>query len=154
MPSPPRICPHCRQRVRKLNPHKMDASKIAVLRHAAWLHTATSTAWVQCQLDFQMVVDDGRTFGTVKDSRVHAQRLKYFGLMESKGRRTGAYRVTEEGYLFLRGGLAVPETIWCRDGRVVKSSPTTFTIGKVADVVFDKAHWDSYGAMTRYEDEV
>ena len=149
-----KVCPHCNQKIKKLNPHKMDAAKVAVLRHVAWLHANAGSGWVLCQIDFQMTVSDGRTFGTIKDSRVHAQRLRYFGLLESKGRRTGAYRVTDDGAAFLRGLHTVPETIWCREGGVVKQSPAQVDIGAVSGVIFDKEHWDSYGSMTRYEEDV
>lgn len=124
-------CECCGQRIRKLNPHRMDKSKVAVLemiaKHDGWLKISTGQKWQ-----------------IMGDAPVHALRLEMFGLIEHGPRRSGMYRVLPKGIAFLKGEVTVPEVIWCREGRVIEQSSTQVNIHSVKNVVLDKAYWDEY----------
>jgi hypothetical protein len=83
------------------------------------------------------------------DAAVLAIRLQWFGLVEHGERRSGLYRATQDGINFLKGIHAVPQVIWCRDGKVVDRDTTLVTIGSVKNVVLDKAYWSAYPSMQR-----
>ena len=145
-PAPPEVgstCPTCHQRVRRLNPHRMDASKVHVLRDIARVQRL-GHEWVYAQEDRRLRIEDGTTFLTVKDSRVHAQRLRYFGLLRWRERRSGAYQLTDAGHAFLRRELSVPARIWCRDGHVVECDAEHVTLTEIEHVVLDQPYWDAY----------
>lgn len=138
-------CGTCGQRVRKYNPHHMDRSKVIVLRDLA-LAGGTKDGWVRMPGDERLAVGT-RTFKTCADSRVHAQRLRWFGLVDLLARRTGTYRVNAQGHAFLKGRLAVPVEIHCRDGRVFWQSPHRVTIREVEGVILGRDHWDNYSRI-------
>ena len=93
---------------------------------------------------------DGKRVRTIYLARRQANTLCWFGLMDNQGPRTGAYRVNERGFRFLRGNLSVPAKIWCRNAVVVESSEREVTINEVKDVILDKAYWDDYWKKQKY----
>ena len=137
-------CWTCGMRVKKANPHRMDAGKFATLRDLG-VASEDGLTWVACQQDLQMLPDGASTpLKTVKDSRVHVQRLYYYGVVDYLGRRTGKYRINERGLAFLRGESTVPAVIYCRGGRVLADSPKRVAVTEIKDVILDKAYWDRY----------
>lgn len=130
------ICECCGQRIRKLNPHKMDKQKCKMLALLGRL-----SGWVE--------VKAGRFSEFNGDDQVHAMRLEWFGLTEHGAPRSGQYRITAEGLRFLRGEWSVPKVIWCRDGVVVKEDVDRVFIGAVRNFVLDKDYWDNYSNEQR-----
>lgn len=127
-------CPHCEQKIRKLNPHRMCRAKVALLAYIA----SQDGEWVK--------ISTGSTNQLVGDAAVLALRLQWFGLVEHGGTRSGLYRATPEGIAFLKGTHAVPKRIWCRDSKVVDRDTTMVTISSIKNVVLDKEYWDNYPA--------
>jgi len=135
-------CPTCNQRLRHLNPHSMDRRKVEVLEAIAKLNSA-GIVWVKVQRDGNLIrPEDQET--TIQTDDVHALRLVWFGLLMSKGKRTGMYRATPAGFDFLGGRHSVPRKIYCRDGKMETSERTLVYVHQVRGVIFDKAYWDSY----------
>lgn len=135
-------CPTCGQRLRRLNPHSMDRSKVEVLEGIATLNTA-GVEWVKVQRDGHLIRPEDRAT-TIQRDDVHALRLVWFGLLRRKAKRTGMYRATLDGLGFLAGECSVPKQIMCRDGNVEMESRGRVFIHQVRGVVFDKAYWASY----------
>lgn len=136
----PHTCPECGQKIRKLNPHRMDAAKVEVLARFG-RHAAAGHGWVKFQSDPRLVVEGEPTVVT---DQVHVYRLCWFALLESKERRSGYYRITAHGVGFLAGRQMVPEVIWCREGVVARRSGGLLSVSQVKDVILDKAYWDQY----------
>jgi len=130
-------CPTCQQKIRKLNPHSMCRSKVALLEFIA----AQNGEWVK--------ISTGHKRQVVGDAAVLALRLQWFGLVEHGERRSGLYRVTPEGIAFLCGTHAVPKTIWCRDSKVVDRDTTMVTINSVKNVIFNREYWNNYSTHQR-----
>ena len=132
-----KTCECCGQRIRKLNPHRMDKKKVALLellaKHGDW-----------------MEVKAGRITGFNGDEQVFAMRLGWFGLAEHGAQRSGMYRATPAGISFLLGLLNVPRIIWCRDGQVFDKSDDMVDVYSVRHVVLDKKYWDDYSIGIRY----
>lgn len=146
---PVRHCPACGQKIRKLNPHRMDKQKLRVLEDIA-RHTKSGD-WVEITEDSTITTADGSRH-TVKQVRVHAQRLKYFGLLDYKGRRTARYRINGTGIGFLSGRISVPAIIYCREGKVEERTLDRIFVGSVPGIVLDKVYWDRYYREQKYED--
>ena len=140
-------CPHCKQKIRKLNPHRMDASKVQLLEYLGKAMNSGDheDGWVE--------IKAGRIGRFRGDEQVHAMRLEWFGLVEHGPRRSGLYRITKSGMDFLRGQGDVSSVIWCQEGRVVDQDTTMVTISSVKNVVLDKAYWDSYPSIQRGVDQ-
>jgi len=138
------ICPHCGQKRPRHYQHRMDAAKVGVLQELARKHIA-GVEWVKCQRDSKLIRDPDRE---VQCDDVHALRLTWFGLVARKKIRTGLYRVTEAGWLFLHGTGRVPEVITVSRGRVLSRSDKTVCIDQVRGVILDRAYWNAY-AMGR-----
>jgi len=134
----------CGQRVRKLNPHRMDAGKIRVLRKIADLNHYF--VWVKVQQDGRLISPEEAAF-TIQIDAVHASRLVWFGLLDRKSPRSGMFRINDNGRAFLRGDLAVPAVILCSEGEVVKQSEKTVTIDDAERTVLTKEYWDNYPAI-------
>ena len=129
-------CEHCGQRIRKLNPHRMDRKKVQMLEYIA-----KQEGWV--------TIKAGRTPGFNGEDQVFAMRLEWFGLVEHGEKRSGLYKVTEKGVAFLRGRVSVPATIYCKEGRVVETSDEQVFVSDVRHVVLDREYWDNYAAIQR-----
>lgn len=129
------VCPHCEQKIRRLNPHRMCRSKIALLNYIA------------SQEDWVRITNVHRV--SIGDAAVLAIRLQWFGLVEHGPRRSGLYRATPDGINFLKGTHAVPKVIWCRDGKVVDRDTTLLTVGSFKNVILDNAYWSAYPSMQR-----
>ncbi len=132
------ICNGCGQSIRKLNPHHMDKKKVSVLEAIAKLNLM-GHQWV--------LVSEGMTGEVVVNTpycHEHAARLAWFELIETQARRSGLYRVTEPGLLFLCGKHEVPNVIYCRDGVVVERSKELTRINQIRSVVLDKVYWNDY----------
>ena len=136
------ICPCCKQKIRKLNPHRMDRQKVLVLEMLAKLKHL-GHEWVRVT-EGREIVAGGRTYETAYLARVHANRLVWFGLAQHGPPRSAQYQITQIGEDFLLGRASVPETIWCRDAEVFERSYKYVSIQDVKHVVLDKAYWDSY----------
>ena len=145
--SKPEFCSSCHQKIRPLNPHGMDKTKVRVLNDIGLIITR-GHKWAKVVADPATIKPEeaDRTFAT---DDVHVSRLRWFGLVETRERRSGLYRVTEKGILFLCGEQSIPETIWCRDGKVVEESRARVYIHQVRHVVYSKIHWDNYRATQR-----
>ena len=126
-------CPCCGQLVRKPNPHRMCKSKVLLLEHIA-----KQGSWVK--------ISTGSRLQLTGDAAVLALRLSWFGLIEHGAKRSGLYRVTQNGIDFLRGIYTVPKIIWCRGGKVVEEDPIQISVHSVKNVVLDKQYWDNYPA--------
>jgi len=125
-------CECCKQKIRKLNPHVMCRAKVSLLELIA-------------KEDDFVKISSGMKNQIVGDAGVLALRLKWFGLVQSGGKRSGLYKATKEGIDFLRGIHMVPATIYCRDGLVLDRDTTLVSVHSVKDVVLDKEYWDNYG---------
>jgi hypothetical protein len=125
------ICECCGQKIRKLNPHRMCKSKIALLEFIA-----KQEDWVK--------ISTGTRKQLLGDAAVLALRLEWFGLVEHGPQRSGLYRATKEGIQFLRGFHQVPKIIWCRDGEVVERDTILVSVHSVKNVFLDKEYWDNY----------
>ena len=137
-------CPRCGQRIRKLNPHRMDRAKWKLLCHFERLRR-NGIKWVKVQRDGNLI-KDGERFATIQCDDVHALRLTWFALAERLERRSGLYRITRSGRAFLAGLVAVPTRIWYKDGHVVRVSQTTVKVHDIKGVYLNKDYWDHYGA--------
>ncbi len=137
------VCETCKQRIRKLNPHRMDRQKVRMLSLIGELGLDEKDHWVE--------VKAGRFPGFNGDDQVFAMRLQWFYLVEHGPKRSGLYRITDNGILFLKGKLSVPKTIWCRDGRVVDWDDEMVLIHQVKGVHLDKTYWNSYPSIQRDE---
>lgn len=122
----------------------MDSTKVWLLYAIARLN-ALGIAWIKVQRDGGLIADADKA-RTIQCDDVHALRLTWFGLLETKEKRSGEYRIISAGMEFLEGKLPVPKTIWCKDGLVVKQTIETVFISEVKNVVLDKSYWDSYAA--------
>lgn len=131
-------CQCCGQKVRKLNPHRMDASKVAMLEILG-----KAGDWMKVQEGASSMKGDKLVRAPYR-ARAHVSRLVWFGLAEHGDTRSGLYRITTAGYAFLRGEHLVPDVIYCKDGKVVERSTTMVGIGSVKDVILDKDYWDNY----------
>lgn len=140
-PSRPDRCPHCGQTIKKLNRHRMDFAKWVMLRKIVDI-AGPGREWVKVQRDGALIRDDEHT---IQGDDVHALRLFWFGLVERMARRSGMYRPTEHGRLFLAGLASVPASILCRGGVVERTSGERVRVGDIKGVVLDKAYWDRYG---------
>ena len=132
-------CPTCGRAKARQYTHRMDVSKVRVLRLIAE-RNRRGVEWVHVHRDGSLISDPARE---IQDD-VHAMRLMWFGLVERKGHRTGLYRVTELGWRYLAGDASVPERIVCQGGNVLEKSPTTTGIRDAIGTVLDKAYWDAY----------
>jgi hypothetical protein len=141
-------CSACGQRLRKLNPHRMDRAKTEILIKIATLN-ARGFSWIKCQRDGRLIQQDHSTW-TIQCDDVHALRLTWFGLLERKEMRSGLYRTTPDGFEFIRGRLMVPATIYCQDGIVKERSPEQVSIRDVRGIILDKEYWDHYAALQHY----
>lgn len=149
MAEPTKVCGECGQKIRKLNPHSMDSQKVRVLEDIAKLNHQ-GYEWVLAKEGEALETDDGERTRTAYLARAHATRLVWFGLLENQGHRTGAYRVNEDGIKFLGGQIGVPQTIYCREGKVVERSEEQVFIHAVKGVTFDKPYWDNYWQLQKY----
>ena len=147
-----RTCESCGQKVRKLNPHTMDGQKIRVLEDIAKLNLK-GYEWV--------LVKEGEALETETDdfkvrtayrARAHASRLVWFGLLDSKGYRSGAYKVNANGLAFLTGRLTVAKTIYCQGGVVVEAAKELVTVSSVKKASLDRPYWDNYAKLQKYPD--
>jgi len=150
-------CHCCLQRIRKLNPHRMDKQKFKVLAAMVRLHQA-GNKWIKVEhgrglIGSSVVVrdDGGNKLGHIER---HVGRLKWFGLVISKGNRTGEYRVSSYGYSFLKGEDSVPNIIYCRDGEVIAESDEHVMVSEIKGVVLGKSYWDHYAEVQVYADEL
>lgn len=140
-------CEACGQRIRKLNPHAMDKTKVRVLEVIA-RHNLDGALWVSVKAD-PASVPARSSWPVYVTDEVHVARLRWFGLIETHGHRSGLYKATPLGLLFLRGKASVPAKIWCREGEVVDQSPERVYVGQVRGAVLDKTYWDGYASEQR-----
>lgn len=131
-------CHVCKQKIRKLNPHSMDKSKVALLEFIA----LQNGEWVK--------ISTGDRRQLVGDAAVLALRLQWFGLVEHGEKRSGLYRATQDGINFLRGIHLVPKIIWCRDSKVVLRDKTMICVNSIKNVVFDRNYWNNYANEQRH----
>ncbi len=145
-----RVCESCGQKVRKLNPHTMDSQKIRVLQDVAKLNLK-GYEWVLVKEGEALETEtDDLKVRTAYRARAHASRLVWFGLLDHKGHRTGAYKVNAIGLGFLTGRLSVCKTVYCRGGLVIERSPETVRVQDVKKVVLDRPYWDNYDKLQKY----
>lgn len=140
-------CEHCKQKIRKMNPHRMCKNKVAMLEFLA-----KAGDWVFVEAGHGAVVD-GQTIKAPYRAQAHCSVLTWFGLAENKERRSGLYRITDAGINFLQNKHLVPKIIWSRDGHVVDRDPLMVGIASVKHVVLDKEYWDNYSLVQRYPKE-
>jgi hypothetical protein len=136
-------CLHCKQKIRKMNPHHMCKKKVAMLEFLA-----KANDWVFVEAGRGAVVQ-GQISRAPYRAQAHCSVLVWFGLAEHGERRSGMYRITENGVKFLRGEHQVPKIIWSREGDIVDRDTTMVSIGSVKHVVLDKEYWDNYPAQQR-----
>lgn len=138
----PERCPECGQRIRRLNPHRMDLGKWRMLR-ALEDKRRVGVTWVKVQRDGNLIHPDDAEW-TIQADDVHALRLTWFGLAKRRRRRTGEYQITMNGRRFLAGRHAVPARIWCREGSVIRSDAMTVRVDQIKRIILDRAYWDRY----------
>lgn len=136
-------CVCCGQTIKKLNPHRMCKSKVAMLEILA-----KADDWVHVQEGHGAFHSGGISRAPYR-ARAHVSRLVWFGLAEHGAPRSGLYRITQEGKDFLAGTHVVPKVIWCRNGVVVETDSMQVAIGSIKDVVLDKDYWNNYGAIQK-----
>jgi hypothetical protein len=137
-----RCCDACGQRIRKINPHHMDLAKVNVLAEIGRRNRG-GHLWVKLQRDGKLIHADDAAH-TIQTDDVHGLRLKWFGLVDSGGFRSGKYRINASGVEFLAGRLQVPRTIWCKDGEVVSRDDETVGVDEVRGLILNKDYWDNY----------
>ncbi len=142
-------CPTCKQKIRKLNPHRMCASKLRLLRDIHAIEKS-SEWWVKVNGDCTLESCTGEKTRTVNDASVKVQRLRYFKLVERANRRGGLYRLTGMGLAFLGGRLKIPTKIWCRDGEVVEVDTGLVSLSEAERIIFGAGHWDEYSELQRH----
>ena len=146
-------CGICQQKIRKLNPHSMDAHKVVTLSHFArlaeagwtWIrpHTISNTGHGvlsprNCALEYS----------SIANVREHAQRLHWFGLLKlRRSRNAGGYAINAKGKAFLAGEHKVPKTIFCISGIVVDRTPDEVCVDDVRSIYRDAEYWDTYGQL-------
>lgn len=135
--------------VDKLLPHRMDSRKVEVLSKIARLNLRYE--WVKVQQDVSLVKQEEKAFTLTIDA-VHATRLTWFGLLERKERRSGLYKVTEAGILFLKGIGRVPKRIYVRKGVVHDQDPEMLSVHDVKGVILDRVYWNSYPLNEQYRE--
>lgn len=141
-------CPCCKQRIRPLNAHRMDKQKWEVLVALAEF-AAEGHEWVKVGHG-KTLSAGAKSVSTSYRAEAHVGRLKWFGLVDHKGHRTGLYKISDDGRAFLAGRLRVPEVIFCRDGEVEERSSELVSVGQVKGVVLDKAYWDTYAEEKKH----
>jgi hypothetical protein len=146
------MCEACGQKIRKLNPHRM-------CRHKAWMLVLLDRArragkpWVKVS-EGDFIEVGGHRHKAPYCARAHAMRLTWFGLAETtEERRTGEYRITHAGSLFLQGRATVPKVIYCQDGEVVRESEERVGLDDIKNVVLTKAYWDQYANLQIERDQ-
>jgi len=163
-PEPVERCPTCRQTIKKLNPHRMDSDKvrmllqIALIQERAARSTETTSEWVLVKegKPLEVLVEGGPSLlmETSRIPRQHTSRLGWYGLVDKKpGKRSGAFKMNEAGYAFIRGELSVPARIWCMDGEVIERSQDHVSISQVKNVVLSAEYWDGYPEWQSYRGE-
>ncbi len=135
-------CPTCGRRPARTYRHRMDHSKVSLLEKIGHINVA-GVAWVKVQRDGNLIKEDERAW-TIQCDDVHALRLSWFGLLETRKPRSGEYRITEKGVSFLAGHSNIPAWIECKRGRVLSQSNEWLGINSVNDVILDKNYWDLY----------
>ena len=143
-------CPCCGMSVRKLNKHCMDKSKVRVLydiyriqmQHNDWVKAEQGD--VLCVRRRPVPWSKWIRYQTAKCADAHACRLKWFGLLKKREKRSGEYKITKKGIAFLQGRGLVPAFILVRDGNIWEESPDQVGIAEVAAVIHDKTYWDNY----------
>lgn len=138
-----KICECCGQTIKKLNPHRMDKQKVVMLEILA-----KANDWLMVQEGYG-AYHDGKPTRAPYRARAHVSRLVWFGLAEHGAPRSGLYRITPEGFAFLKGDHMVPKTIWCRNGSVVEADTDQVSLKHIKDVVLDKEYWDNYWAIQK-----
>jgi len=142
-------CTTCGQRIRKLNPHRMDRQKLRTLGDIAAFNAAGSE-WVKTLEAPALQVGNEKRRSTYC-GRNHAERLHWFGLLDYRGHRSGEFRVNAAGMAFLAGSGRVPAKIWCRGGVVKARSQSTVCVADIRGVILDRAYWDNYAAIQHHE---
>jgi hypothetical protein len=140
-------CPSCGRPMTKANPHTMCKSKVRVLYDICVLNDRGHGLVKPPEGGEGLLkLPDGSTYKTVNDCKNHIHRLTWFGLLDRiSGRRTGGYRINENGREFLSGNRSIPKTIFCRDGEVIWESPETIYVNEVS-AHFTDEYWASYAA--------
>jgi hypothetical protein len=141
------ICVCCNQKVRKLNPHRMDRHKVATLELMAKARLS-GDEWIRASAGSGMVANGQRIRAPYR-VQAHVSRLCWFGLAEHGARRSGLYRITDEGMDFLKNTHAVPTMIYCRDGVVVDRSKDVVYMRHVKNVVLDEPYWSNYWTIQK-----
>ena len=136
------VCECCNQKIRKLNPHRMDKHKVETLEMMGKAYIQ-GDGWIQAQAGSGMKVGNAMLRAPYR-VQAHVSRLCWFGLAEHGGHRSGKYRITVDGFSFLHGVLSVPAIIHCRDGVVYSRSSSRVYIKDVNNVILDKQYWDDY----------
>ena len=131
-------CPACKQKIRKLNPHRMCKNKVAMLEMLG-----KAGDWVFVEAGRGAVIQ-GQVSRAPYRAQAHCSVLVWFGLAEHGERRSGMYRISGNGIKFLCGEYQVPKVIWSREGSIVERDTTMVSIGSVKDLVLDKDYWDNY----------
>ena len=136
------VCECCNQKIRKLNPHRMDKHKAETLEMMGKA-ALQGDEWIQAQAGSGMLVG-GVMLRAPYRVQAHVSRLVWFGLAEHGPHRSGKYKITPAGIGFLRGLVSVPAIIHCRDGVVYTRSDRQVFISDINNVVLDKKYWDDY----------
>jgi len=120
----------------------MDRSKVQVLRDIHKLNLR-GAEWVKAESGHRLVAGKETVRSKYRAAAI-ANYLKWFGLLDYRGPRTGEFRVNEEGVAFLRGEISVPAYIKCRGGRVLRRSKKRVFLHEVKGVILSKKYWDTY----------
>lgn len=129
-------CEHCGQYLPKEYPHRLDLGKFLALRGLADAHIA-GHEWVKIRRD-------GAPRDASEVDGLHVLRLTWFKLAESKGKRTGLYKLTDLGWQFLAGRVRVPAWLVETHGVVRSFSSETVSVSEIKNVILDKEYWDRY----------
>ena len=137
-------CPECKQKIRKMNPQRVCKKKVEML-----IMLAQAKDWVYVQAGHGTMINGQMVKGPYRAQSL-CSVLVWFGLAEhSVERRSGVYRITEDGLNFLRGIHLVPKLIWSFEGQIVERDTTMVSISSVKKIVLDKAYWDNYPSLQR-----
>ena len=137
-------CPTCKQKIRKMNPLTICKRKVEML-----VMLAKANDWVYVQAGHGAAVNGEKARAPYRAQSL-CSVLVWFELVDhNEERRSGIYRINENGLNFLKGIHLVPKKIWSFEGRIVDRDTTMVSISSVKRLVLDKTYWDNYPSLQR-----
>jgi len=135
------VCPCCMRKVDVPNAYPLSSRHVGILDRVARIN-ARGFEWARVQRSKRIADKD--LARTVQDDDSYALRLLLWGLLISKGHRSGEYKISQAGLNFLAGTLAVPSIVYAIGKKVIRMAPTKLFVDEVRRVKIDKEFYDNY----------